>query len=319
VRRFELSSAAILVWLCSAGCVQRPQTIQSQRNINWMKADPSANTAAEDARDPVILPETYLAAAQLFEKQGNLSAAIIQYQKAVSVNHSFVDAYNRLGILLGRLGRHPESEDALKRAVELAPERAFLRNNLGYEYALQNRWAEAERQFREALRLAPGLARAQINLGLTLAQQERYEEALTAFDAVLPEADAFYNLGLMFRGQHRYRDAADAFERVLVLNPDFVAARKQLEEIKPKLALSTTLEPVANLKSWSSVAPLAVDALRSPAESGNDAAVVPFDPEDIASGAASVGPPSEPDDSADEIEPEMIAPDDAANLPDDEP
>jgi hypothetical protein len=55
----------------------------------------------------------------------------------------------------------------------------------------------------------------------------------------------------MFRGQHRYQDAADAFRHVLALNPDFTAAQKQLEQVEPKLALASSLEPVEDVDQWS--------------------------------------------------------------------
>jgi hypothetical protein len=87
-----------------------------------------------------------------------------------------------------------------------------------------------------------------------LAKQQRFEEALDAFRTALPEPDAFYNLALMFRGQHRYQDAADALHRVLALNPDFSAAKQQLEVIAPQLALSTPIEPVADVDEWPAVA-----------------------------------------------------------------
>ncbi len=257
MKRFQTLLGAGAILACASGCTQfkqwmQQETVQSQRNINWLKADPKANTSAETAEDPPILPQTYYAAGRLFEQQNDFASAIVQYQKAVAVNHNFVAAYARLGVCLSRVGRHADAEAALRKAIELAPGRAFLHNNLGYAYALQSRWSDAERELREAIRIAPDYARAHVNLGLTLAQQQRFEESLNAFDRVLPQADAYYNLGLMFRGQHRYRDAADAFQRVLAMNPGFTAAQKQLDDLQPKLQLSSELEPVANVPAWNS-------------------------------------------------------------------
>ena len=184
---------------------------------------------------PKILPQTYYAAAQLFESQGLISKAITQYRKAVAVNHNYVAAYNRLGILLGRTGAHAEAIRMFERAIQLKPEYAALHNNLGFEYAMREMWPEAERALLRALELKPDFDRARINLGLVLCRAGRFDEGLTHFLAVLPEPDAYYTRGLMLHGQGRYEDAAHAFAHVLRLSPRFAAAREQLDIIQPKL------------------------------------------------------------------------------------
>ncbi|MCP4251216.1 MAG: tetratricopeptide repeat protein [bacterium] len=247
--------AILTLALFAAACTQtNKRTVQSQNARNWLEADPTAMSTDKLVEEPQILPQTHFAAARLLEKQGQYEKAVIQYRKAIAVQHEYVAAYNALGIVLGRLGRHADAEDALRRAVELRPDAAQLRNNLGFEYALQTRWADAEAELSNAIRLKPDFARAWINLGLVLSKQQRFEEALDAFRTVLPEPDAFYNLGLMFRGQHRYRDAADAFNQVVALNPRFTAAKQQLEQLEPRLAMSTPLEPVAKMNEWPTVA-----------------------------------------------------------------
>ncbi|MCH7814790.1 MAG: tetratricopeptide repeat protein [Planctomycetes bacterium] len=246
--------AILTLALFAAACTQTAQkTVQRQNARNWLDADPTAISTDQMMDEPKILPQTHFAAARLLEKQGQFEKAVIQYRRAIAVQHEYVAAYNALGVLLGRLGRHADAENALRRAVEIRPDAAQLRNNLGYEYVLQARWADAEAELSNAIRLKPDFARAWINLGLALSKQQRFEEALDAFRTVLPETDAFYNLGLMFRGQHRYRDAADAFEHVVALNPRFSAAKQQLEQLEPRLAMSTPLEPVAKLNEWPAV------------------------------------------------------------------
>lgn len=253
--RTPVVGTIIGVFVVWGGCTERKESIiQSQKERNWLTADSSAITSAEPLEEPKILPQTHFAAARLLEQQGHLQKAIIQYRKAVAVNHSYTAAYNRLGILLGHMGRHADAEKALRQAVELEPGWAVLRNNLGYEYAVQGRWPDAEAELSNAIRLDPQLARAYVNLGMVLSKTQRFEEALEAFNAVLPEADAFYNLGLMFRGQHRYQDATDAFRHVLTLDADFTAASQQLEMIAPRLALASELEPAAGMNRWAVVA-----------------------------------------------------------------
>jgi len=193
--------------------------------------------------EPKILPETFYAAGQLFEAQGLLTKAAIQYRKAAAVNHTFAIAYERLGVTLGRLGKHPQAVEALQTAVKLNPESASFHNNLAFEFVLLGRWTEAEAELIQAIDLEPNFDRAHINLGVVQANLDRFVEALIEFRKVVAEADAYYNLGLLLCGQHRFADAANAFDHVLTLNDEFEAARVQLERISPQLALADALEP----------------------------------------------------------------------------
>ena len=115
-------------------------------------------------------------------------------RKAVAVNHNYTAAYARLGLMLSVTGRHEEAVDAFTQALELKPDSAILRNNLGFEMLYLERWDEAERQLREAIRLDARLVHAHINLGLLLGRTERYDEAVASFHQALPEPDAHYNL-----------------------------------------------------------------------------------------------------------------------------
>lgn len=234
----------VAVLLTAVGCTQTTDTVvQTQRARNWLEADAEAISTAKEQDEPVILPNTHYAAGKFFESHGKIGKAIEQYQKATALNHDYAEAYTRLGILLGKTGNHEQAEAALRRAIELRPNSAALRNNLGYEYALQGRWSDSEAELRNAIRLKPDFARAYVNLGMALGKMRRFSEALEAFDAVLPEADAFYNVGLMMIAEKEYQQAADAFRYVLALNPEFAAAKKQLDRVEAALAVRSTPPP----------------------------------------------------------------------------
>ncbi|NOS99400.1 MAG: tetratricopeptide repeat protein, partial [Phycisphaerales bacterium] len=184
--------------------------------------------SAKDAPEPKILPKTRFAAGRLFESSGRWDRAVEQYRKAVADDAGYVEAYDRLGVILGYLGEHEEAERSLRRGVQLRPKSAELRNNLGFELILQRKWAEAEIELRQALELQRTFDRAQVNLGLVLAAKGDFDGAQAAYRKVLPESDAIYNMGLAYRAHRREADARAAFARVLTINPNFVAARKQL-------------------------------------------------------------------------------------------
>jgi len=235
-----LIAAATLV----AGCAKQdyqmmgPGMMGPGRQGTNPKTDP-AYLNAEEEKMPKILPDTHYAAGMLFEQQGQVEKAILQYRKAVALNHNFAAAYNRLGLTLSAVGQHDEAIVVLSRAAELRPQNPALRNNLGFEYILAQRWDDAEFQLEQAVENQPTFARAHVNLGLVRARTGRFSEALESFRQAMAEPDAYYNLGLTQRGQQKYDEAADSFRRVLELNPDFSAARVQLDQLVDKLSAIT--------------------------------------------------------------------------------
>ncbi len=185
----------------------------------------------EIASDPQILPQTYLAAGRLAESRGDLILAASMYSKAAALDQDCVDAHARLGLALVRMGRYKQAEEALLTAVELAPEKAYLRNNLAFAYLQQQRWPQAETALREALELQPTFARARVNLGMVLARTGQYPEAMEQFLQVLPPASAHYNLGLIHELNCRHDLAQASFTQALTLDPHMAPAREGLKRI----------------------------------------------------------------------------------------
>jgi len=228
----QLAGLCSLVLLVMLGCQEAWREGMSGRKqheqLGTSKPDP-ADVAPEP--EPKILPETYLAAGRLAQGRGDLMLAVSMYRKAIALKQDYVEVYNLLGLVLGQLGHHKKADNALITAVEFAPDKAYLRNNLAYSYILQRRWADAEVQLRRALEFQPEFARARVNLGVVLARRGLYQQAMEQFLLVLPPASAHYNLGLMQEMNRRYRLARASFSQALALDPGMIAARDALERI----------------------------------------------------------------------------------------
>ena len=232
----------VVLALIGSGC-QTP--VGPQSNVNRPpvgKLSGNKSTAASTT-ERAILPETYLAAGRLHESQDRLEQAIGQYRLATQVKPDCVEAFDRLGSVLDRLGRFKDAEQAHKQAVRLAPDQVYLHNNLGFSYVMQRRWQDAEKCFKKSLELKGDFARARVNLGLALAQQERFEEALAEFTAALPPEDAQFNMGLMYQSKRKPVEAARAYKTALKLNPGMVAARNHLKGL-PTEAMSKADEMI---------------------------------------------------------------------------
>ena len=82
--------------------------------------------------------------------------------------------------MLARILSQQPGDEALsemRRAVELAPARADLRDDLGTILAQRNQFADAEAAFQEALRLQPNLEQAHFHLGVMRLQAQQLDEA----------------------------------------------------------------------------------------------------------------------------------------------
>ena len=135
----------------------------------------------------------------------------------------------KLGAALLAAAAPAEAEPELRRAVQLAPDRAGLRIDHGVALALTERGVEAESEFREAIRLAPGSLAARLNLVILYRRAGRAAEALAVLrDAASIKPDdpsLLVSLGRAQAEQGQPQDAATTLERAVVLAPGLVEAR----------------------------------------------------------------------------------------------
>lgn len=224
--------------LSMAGCQSTPSGSPAKRvRPTVAQVAPTEVGELQETASPEIMPDTHLAAGRLHESQGRLARAAEQYRLAIGVRPDDVEAYNRLGVVLDRLGKYKDADEAFARAIQLAPKRAYLHNNLAFSYTMQGRWSEAEGSLNKALQLQPDFPRARVNLGMVQAQQGRFENAFEQFSRVLKPEDAYYNIGLMYQSKKQTIEAAQAFQQALAANPKMTAAQKRLDML-PAMAIS---------------------------------------------------------------------------------
>ena len=149
----RLSVAGIVACAILSACSNHQPAGYGGAPGGW---SPGASPRVRTVAEPKILPETFYAAGQLFEAQGLLTKAAVQYRKAAAVNHSFAAAYDRLGVTLGRLGKHPSALEALQTAVKLGPDSAPFHNNLAFEYVLLGGLNDTEEHAAQLGRLLRG-------------------------------------------------------------------------------------------------------------------------------------------------------------------
>lgn len=151
------------------------------------------------------------------------------WSAAVAADERCMLCRAKLGDALLAVNAAADAAPHLRRAVDLAPDRAGLRIDLGVALALSGRDAEAEHEFDEALRLAPRSVAARTNLAVLYTRQRRLGDAVTALreaTAVRPDdARLLVTLGQALLDEGSHRDAAVALERAVALAPQLPEAR----------------------------------------------------------------------------------------------
>jgi len=101
----------------------------------------------------------------------------------------------------------PAAITSFRRAVELDPEFAEARNNLGVQFLLAGNYAEAIEQLRAAIALSPSCSKTHLNLGDALRATAQFEQAMSEFQRAQQLepglVEVHYNTGRLYSEQAR--------------------------------------------------------------------------------------------------------------------
>lgn len=137
-----------------------------------------------------------------------------------------VEVWAWLGVLEDEAGNWRAGEAASRHAVELAPKRDDLENNLGYSLLEQDRKSEAAQAFRAALAINSRSAIARNNLGLALTDNPR--EAMLNWQALEGPASAHNNMAAALIEAGNYAGARSEIQNALAYDPGHAAALNNL-------------------------------------------------------------------------------------------
>ena len=115
-----------------------------------------------------------------------------------------------------------EAAENLKKAVELAPDNAFSRLNLGTALYMQDDVDGALAQYREAIRLSPTMARAHFAIGVLMESRGQESEAIKAYEAAVASDPAYteprFGLANALRRNGRVQESLSQYAEVLRLD-----------------------------------------------------------------------------------------------------
>lgn len=208
-----------------------------------------AHDAAEEAvrrrpEDARVLFRRALAREALGEWEG----AIADYERIVTLDPAFAEAWNNLGNVRRAVRRIDDARRAYERAIELRPEFAQAHHNLAVLLELElGAVQDALPHYRRAVELAPDYAEAHCHLGAALWQLGHALQAVECYERALalrPDyPEVWNNLGLVYARERQYPEAEACYRRALEINPAFFQVHNnlgflQLRRERPDLAVA---------------------------------------------------------------------------------
>lgn len=162
------------------------------------------------------------------------AAPIVHYDSARTDTlgaSTFIDrGWSRISV-----GDYEGAEEALVRALELAPDDSQAESLLGWARMLQDHYGEALGHFQRVLAREPTNALARINLGYIALKQGAFAEAIEHLaKAIRLDNDrkatlyAHFYLGLVYLERAMYEDAEVFFQKALGLGPNLIEAWYEL-------------------------------------------------------------------------------------------
>ena len=172
-------------------------------------------------------------------RQGNLVAAVEDFNKAITLRPDYTEALINRGLALYDAGQVVEAIEDYSLGIEIGPPKADYYNLRGAAFFAIDNVPAALADYNEGLRLDPSITALYVNRAAALGTAGRYPEALEDLNVVLErspdDAAAWYNRGVVFFQLKKYQNALVNFERAAALAPDNAEYRRMAEGLKVEL------------------------------------------------------------------------------------
>src|SRR5690349_18739889 len=157
------------------GCASDKKKAQTSEDEKTKMADAQHQVRQnpdkfESSEDPPITADTYFAAGQLQESQGNLNGAVKQYQAALKINPNHKNALFRMGLAYTSLKDYSAAIPIWRRYLKATNNSPAAYNNLALCYEQAGQLNEAEQAYKAGIARDPEDRACRINYGLMLAR-----------------------------------------------------------------------------------------------------------------------------------------------------
>jgi tetratricopeptide (TPR) repeat protein len=173
--------------------------------------------------------EAYFNLAKALNSLEKYEEAISNYSMSISLNSNYADAYNNRGVVYLKNLKEPEKAlSDFKIYLKIIPNAWNGFYNTAQCYSELEEYEEAIKNYDRALELNPDNADIYFTRGVTYYELEEYEEAIKNYDRALElnpdNANIYSNKSIVYRSMKRYEDAFKSLDCAIKLKPDLAAA-----------------------------------------------------------------------------------------------
>ena len=157
----------------------------------------------------------WLGLGKAYLAENNSSKAINAYTESLEINWNQADIW----LEVGRLAEDEVAQVALRRGLDLYPQKALAWNLLGNIYYRSEKFNQAIQAYYRSVQLKKDCGWAYANMALVYTQRKQYENATLLYIKALQtlqddqeKSNVLYKLGNAYRDSHKYRRAVNAYQ-----------------------------------------------------------------------------------------------------------
>jgi len=157
-------------------------------------------------------------------ESGRFEQAVAEWQKALQMSPEDAEARNNLGVALAGAGRYEEAITHYREALAVHPDSPDVQNNIGRALAAQGKIDDAIEYYQKAVAAAPNSAEINNNLGFAFLRKGNVEAAIAHLEKAVAQeprfGEAHYNLGAALAQTGRLDEAIGHYRQALESDPD---------------------------------------------------------------------------------------------------
>jgi tetratricopeptide (TPR) repeat protein len=169
--------------------------------------------------------EAYVGMARCFRRKGDLKRAMLSFNKALSLNSFDKEIHLELAKCLNEAGMMPKGIHHFRQALKIDPEFVDAKFNLALCLELQGDLGEPTRLYEEILSQDPDFLPAYNNLGSIYMRQGYYKAAERKFRQLIDMAPDFsrgyLGLAISLDRSNRPQEALGYYEKLLVMKAHY--------------------------------------------------------------------------------------------------
>lgn len=166
-------------------------------------------------------------------KEGELQAALAQFEKVIQAFPDRPEGHNNLGALYSSLGELDKAEICFSRVLEILPDNPNIYYNRGVVRTRQEKFGPAREDFHKVLSLTPADPDVYNNLGVTAYLQGQLEESRQHFHQALQiksdHANALLNLCDVEAASQNIATALELCDAFLQRHENLLVRKKRLD------------------------------------------------------------------------------------------